>query len=63
MSANRWFATGNFFATYREEQRIFSTHLDRTVLNGCIYFFSVSGQHRQNFIKLLSLRISNRNTG
>jgi branched-chain amino acid transport system permease protein len=31
MSANRWLATGNFFATYKEEQRIFLTHLDRTV--------------------------------
>lgn len=31
MSSNRWLATGNFFTSYREEQRIFSTHLDRTV--------------------------------
>jgi branched-chain amino acid transport system permease protein len=31
MSANRWLATGNFFSSYREEQRIFSTHLDRTL--------------------------------
>ena len=31
MSANRWFATGNFFATYEEEQRIFLTNLDRLV--------------------------------
>jgi branched-chain amino acid transport system permease protein len=31
MSANRWFATGNFFSTYKEEQRIFQTHLDRLV--------------------------------
>ncbi len=31
MSANRWLATGNFFSTYREEQRIFFTHLDRLV--------------------------------
>jgi len=31
MAANRWLATGNFFATYKEEQRIFLTHLDRTV--------------------------------
>ena len=31
MSANRWLATGNFFSTYREEQRIFFTHLDRVV--------------------------------
>jgi len=29
MSANRWLATGNFFTSYREEQRIFFTSLDR----------------------------------
>ncbi len=29
MSANRWLATGNFFTTYKEEQRIFFTHWDR----------------------------------
>lgn len=32
MSSNRWLATGNYFTTYREEQRIFTTHLDRTVM-------------------------------
>ncbi len=32
MSANRWLATGNFFTSYREEQRIFFTHFDRLVL-------------------------------
>jgi branched-chain amino acid transport system permease protein len=31
MSANRWLATGNFFTAYRQEQRIFRTHLDRAV--------------------------------
>ncbi len=31
MSVNRWFATGNYFTTYRQEQRIFSTHLDRLI--------------------------------
>ena len=31
MSTNRWLATGNFFTTYKEEQRIFLTHLDRTI--------------------------------
>jgi branched-chain amino acid transport system permease protein len=31
MAVNRWLATGNFFSTYREEQRIFFTHLDRAV--------------------------------
>lgn len=29
MSTNRWFATGNFYTTYQEEQRLFRTHLDR----------------------------------
>lgn len=31
MSQNRWLATGNFFISYREEQRIFTTHLDRLI--------------------------------
>ena len=31
MSQNQWLATGNFFTSYREEQRTFSTHLDRTI--------------------------------
>ncbi|MBW1862182.1 MAG: branched-chain amino acid ABC transporter permease [Deltaproteobacteria bacterium] len=31
MSQNRWLATGNFFSSYKEEQRIFLTHLDRLV--------------------------------
>lgn len=35
MSANRWLATGNFFTAYREEQRIFFTHLDRTIF--CVF--------------------------
>ena len=34
MSQNRWLATGNFFTTYREEQRIFLTHLDRMIFIG-----------------------------
>ncbi|MBW1643701.1 MAG: branched-chain amino acid ABC transporter permease [Deltaproteobacteria bacterium] len=33
MSANRWLATGNFFSTYQEEQRIFFTHSDRTIFS------------------------------
>jgi len=32
MSSNRWLATGNYFTTYREEQRIFFTSLDRTAM-------------------------------
>ena len=31
MSENRWLATGNFFTSYRAEQRIFLTHADRLV--------------------------------
>ncbi len=37
MSSNRWLATGNYFTTYKEEQRIFLTHLDRSVM--CIFLF------------------------
>ncbi len=33
MSTNRWLATGNYFTTYQDEQRIFSTSLDRTVFS------------------------------
>lgn len=33
MSANRWLATGNYFATYKEEQRIFFTHMDRLIFS------------------------------
>jgi len=39
MSANRWLATGNFFTTYREEQRIFQTHLDRLVF--CVFILAL----------------------
>jgi branched-chain amino acid transport system permease protein len=31
MSTNRWLATGNYFTSYQDEQRIFFTHLDRTI--------------------------------
>ena len=31
MSENRWLATGNFFTSYKDEQRIFLTHIDRLV--------------------------------
>ena len=31
MSENRWLATGNFFTTYKAEQRIFLTHTDRLI--------------------------------
>lgn len=39
MSANRWLATGNFFSSYRKEQRIFFTHLDRTVF--CVFLLAL----------------------
>ena len=42
MSANRWLATGNFFTTYKEEQRIFLTHMDRTVLAAFLALLSQS---------------------
>lgn len=32
MSANRWLATGNYFTSYKEEQRIFFTSLDRAAM-------------------------------
>ncbi|MBT8359509.1 MAG: branched-chain amino acid ABC transporter permease [Deltaproteobacteria bacterium] len=35
MSSNRWLATGNYFTSYKEEQRIFFTNLDRATL--CIF--------------------------
>jgi branched-chain amino acid transport system permease protein len=31
MSENRWLATGNFFTSYKAEQRIFLTNIDRLV--------------------------------
>lgn len=31
MATNRWLATGNYFTRYQDEQRIFFTHLDRSV--------------------------------
>jgi branched-chain amino acid transport system permease protein len=33
MSANRWLASGNYFTTYKEEQRIFFTHTDRLIFS------------------------------
>ena len=52
MAVNRWLATGNFFSSYREEQRIFLTHLDRTVFGVFLLalfawplFFEVSNKY------------------
>ena len=51
MSENRWLATGNFFASYRAEQRIFLTHADRLLFAGLLVllfvwplFFEVSNK-------------------
>ncbi|MCG6909514.1 MAG: branched-chain amino acid ABC transporter permease [Deltaproteobacteria bacterium] len=33
MSENRWLATGNFFTSYKAEQRIFLTHIDRLIFS------------------------------
>jgi len=33
MAAFRWLATGNYFTSYRNEQRIFKTHLDRSIFS------------------------------
>jgi len=39
MSSNRWLATGNYFTSYKEEQRIFFTSLDRTVM--CLFLLGL----------------------
>ncbi len=52
MASNRWLATGNYFTSYKEEQRIFFTSLDRTAM--CLFiivlfawplFFSVGNKY------------------
>jgi branched-chain amino acid transport system permease protein len=52
MATNRWLATGNYFTSYRSEQRIFFTHLDRTVFTvflGLLFawplFFELSNKY------------------
>jgi branched-chain amino acid transport system permease protein len=35
MASNRWLATGNYFTSYKEEQRVFFSSLDRTTM--CIF--------------------------
>ncbi|MBU2647842.1 branched-chain amino acid ABC transporter permease [bacterium] len=52
MSANRWLTTGNYFTSYRQEQRIFSTHLDRM-----IFFVFILGL----FIWPILIELSSRN--
>ena len=51
MSANRWLATGNFFTSYKEEHRIFQTHIDRLVF--CVFLIAV-------FIWPLFVSVSNK---
>lgn len=51
MSANRWLATGNYFTTYQEEQRIFLTHIDRGIF--CVFLLSL-------FIWPLFITLSNK---
>ncbi|MFH1985830.1 MAG: branched-chain amino acid ABC transporter permease [Pseudomonadota bacterium] len=52
MSANRWLTTGNFFSTYTEEQRIFTTNLDRSIFAAFLtilfvwpFFFELSNKY------------------
>ena len=52
MSANRWLATGNFFTSYKEEQRFFFTNLDRIFFSLFLFilfawplFFSLSNKY------------------
>ena len=35
MSSNRWLATGNYFTSYQDEQRLFATNLDKSAM--CIF--------------------------
>lgn len=39
MSSNRWLATGNYFSSYKEEQRIFFTNLDRLIM--CLFLVTL----------------------
>jgi branched-chain amino acid transport system permease protein len=41
MSTNRWLATGNYFTSYQDEQRIFFTHLDRSIFTLFIFLLFV----------------------
>lgn len=52
MATNRWLATGNYFTAYEEEQRIFFTHLDRSIFTVFLVvlfswplFFSLSNKY------------------
>jgi len=52
MATNRWLATGNYFTSYKDEQRIYFTHLDRTIFSAFLtllfvwpFFFSLSNKY------------------
>ena len=52
MATNRWLTTGNYFTSYRDEQRIYFTHLDRTIFSIFLalffvwpFFFSLSNKY------------------
>jgi branched-chain amino acid transport system permease protein len=52
MAANRWLTTGNYFTSYKDEQRIYFTHLDRTIFSIFLtlffvwpFFFSLSNKY------------------
>jgi len=52
MATNRWLATGNYFTSYKDEQRIYFTHLDRTIFSVFLtlffvwpFFFSLSNKY------------------
>lgn len=52
MSANRWLATGNYYTSYKDEQRLFFTYLDQAamlfflvVLFGWPLLFDVGNKH------------------
>lgn len=39
MSANRWLATGNYYTSYEQEQRLFLTSLDRSAM--CLFLLAL----------------------
>lgn len=52
MSTNQWFATGNYFTSFKQEQQTFFTHLDRSVFTLFLVllfswpvFFSLSNKY------------------
>lgn len=60
MASNRWLATGNFFSSYKEEQRIFLTNVDRlclwllvAALYAWPFFFEVSKKQMLVFDNIL----------